>query len=102
MAKIPNPVYRKTLEFYLFYITTVYSLWGGFAQLIVCWSVGQGVPGSSPARVAVRYGLEQVTFPQLNVCIYMFICSLLVGLRPWELREMDELHSTSMHSCALT
>ena len=37
-------------------------LGGGLAQWLASQTTNQWVPGSRPGRVAVRYGLEQVTF----------------------------------------
>ena len=40
------------------------------------WTLGRRVPGSIPVRGVVCCGLEQVTFPQLNVySVHMFLNS---------------------------
>ena len=43
--------------------------WGGLAQWLAPWTLSRGITGSSPVQVTVRCGIEQVTFPQLNLCI---------------------------------
>ena len=42
---------------------------GGLAQWLASWTRDQGVPGSRPGRVAVRCGLEQVTFTPCFVLV---------------------------------
>ena len=42
---------------------------GGLAQWLASRTTDQGVPGSRPGRVAVRYGLEQVTFTPCLVLV---------------------------------
>ena len=45
------------------------------AQSLAPWTTDRGLPGLRPGRVAVSYGLEQVTFTH---------CLVLVQLRkPW-------------------
>ena len=48
------------------------GVWSGLAQLVAHRTLGRGVPGSILVRGVVCCGLEQVTFPQLNM--YTCIC----------------------------
>ena len=45
------------------------ELWGGLAQWLAQRTTDHGVPGSRPGRVAVRCGLEQVTFTPCLVLV---------------------------------
>ena len=49
--------------------STAPLLWGGLAQWIASRSTDQGVPFSRPGRVAVRCGLEQVTFTHFLILV---------------------------------
>ena len=40
----------------------IYARGGGLAQWLASRTTDQGVSGSRPGRVAIRFGLEQVTF----------------------------------------
>ena len=42
---------------------------GGLAQWLASRTTDQGVPGSRPGRVAIRCGLEQVTFTHCLVLV---------------------------------
>ena len=51
-------------------------LWSGLAHLVVHQTLGRGVLGSILSGDVVCCGLEQVTFPQLNVySVHMFLNS---------------------------
>ena len=60
----------------------LHFLWSGLAQSVAYWTLGRGVPGSILVVVhcqglGVCCGLEQVTFPQLNVySVHMFLKKL--------------------------
>ena len=56
------------------FVTNNRALWSGLAQSVAHRTLGRRVPGSIPVRGVVCCGLEQVTFPQLNVySVDMFI-----------------------------
>ena len=58
-------VHKRSLNIWaqaLLFFSASLNLRGGLAQLLASQTTDQGVPGSRPGQVAVRCGLEQVTF----------------------------------------